>query len=53
MENKQIAANTMYIQLFDANEQALSAPVRLSITGQCDANLLIVNYKQVQEISDD
>ena len=51
MENKQIAAETIYIQLFDTNDNPLSAPVRLSITGRCDANLLIVNYKQVQEIS--
>lgn len=51
MENKQIAAETIYIQLFDTNDNPLSASVRLSITGRCDANLLIVNYKQVQEIS--
>jgi len=50
MENKQIPADTMYIQLFDENDLALSAPVQLTISGQCDANLIIVNYKQVQEI---
>lgn len=52
MDNQQISADTMYIQLFDENDQPLSAPVQLSITGQCDSNLIIVNYKQVQEIPD-
>ena len=50
MENKQIAEDNLTIQLFDQNNQPLSAPVKLKITGQCDANLIIVNYKQVQEI---
>lgn len=50
MENKQIVENDLSIQLLDGNGQALSAPVKLSITGECDANLLIVNYKQVQDI---
>ena len=52
MENKQIAEDNLTIQLFDQNNQPLSAPVKLKITGQCDANLIIVNYKQVQEISE-
>lgn len=50
--NKQIAEDKLVIQLFDQNEQALSAPVKLATTGLCDANLLIINFKQVQEISD-
>ncbi len=52
MENRQIAEDNLTIQLFDQNNQPLSAPVKLKITGQCDANLIIVNYKQVQEISE-
>ena len=52
MENKQIAEDNLTIQLFDQNNQPLSAPVKLKITGQCDANLIIVNYKQVQEIAE-
>lgn len=50
MENRQIAEDDLWIQLFDQNDQPLSAPVNLIISGECDANLLIVNYKQVQEI---
>ncbi len=50
MENRQIAEDDLWIQLFDQNDQPLSAPVNLKISGDCDANLLIVNYKQVQEI---
>ncbi len=52
MENKQIAEDNLTIQLFDQNNNPLSAPVKLKITGRCNANLIIVNYKQVQEISE-
>ena len=52
MENKQIAEDNLTIQLFDKNNNPLSAPVKLKITGQCDGNLIIVNYKQVQEFSE-
>ena len=51
IDNKQIKSDTLYIQLFDAQGNPLSAKVKLSISGECDGNLLLVNYKQVQEIS--
>jgi len=50
IENQRIRENGITIQLFDANGKALSALTYLSITGNCDSNLLIVNYKQVREI---
>ncbi len=51
IDNKQIQTNSLYIQLFDPQGNPLSAKVNLSISGDCDGNLLLVNYKQVQEIS--
>ncbi len=51
IDNKQIKSDTLYIQLFDAQGNPLSAKVNLSISGECDGNLLLVNYKQVREIS--
>lgn len=51
IDNKQIKSDTLYIQLFDAQGNPLSAKVKLNISGECDGNLLLVNYKQVQEIS--
>ena len=50
IENQRIRENDITIQLFDANGGALSALTYLSITGNCDSNLVIVNYKQVREI---
>ncbi len=51
LDNQQVKTDTLYIQLFDALGNPLSAKVKLSISGKCDGNLLLVNYKQVQEIS--
>ena len=50
LENQRIRESGLTIQLFDANGEALSAQTYLSITGNCDSNLVIVNYKQVREI---
>ncbi|HPR35252.1 MAG TPA: hypothetical protein PKY64_06220 [Anaerolineaceae bacterium] len=50
IENKRIRESGITIQLFDENGEALSALTYLSITGNCDSNLVIVNYKQVREI---
>ena len=50
IENQRIRESGITIQLFDANGEALSALTYLSITGNCDSNLVIVNYKQVREI---
>lgn len=49
LENQQIRSNSLFIQLFDPDGNPLSAKVQLSISGECDGNLLLVNYKQVQE----
>lgn len=50
IDNKRIKENNIFIQLFDENGEPLSAPTYLSISGNCDSNLIIVNYKQVREI---
>ena len=50
IENQRIRESGLTIQLFDENGEPLSALTYLSITGNCDSNLLIVNYKQVREI---
>jgi hypothetical protein len=50
IENQRIRESGITIQLFDADGEALSALTYLSITGNCDSNLVIVNYKQVREI---
>ncbi len=50
LDNQQIQTESLYIQLFDPQGNPLSAKVKLSISGECDGNLLLVNYKQVQEI---
>ena len=50
LENLRIRESGLTIQLFDANGEALSALTYLSITGNCDSNLMIVNFKQVREI---
>lgn len=50
IENQRIREGGITIQLFDANGEDLSALTYLSITGNCDSNLVIVNYKQVREI---
>jgi len=50
LENQQIKSDSLYIQLFDPAGNPLSARVKLSISGNCDGNLLLVNYKQVQEL---
>lgn len=51
LDNLQVKTDSLYIQLFDALGNPLSAKVKLNISGECDGNLLLVNYKQVQEIS--
>jgi hypothetical protein len=50
LENLRIRESGLTIQLFDANGEALSALTTLSISGNCDSNVVIVNYKQVREI---
>lgn len=50
LENLRIRESGLTIQLFDANGEALSALTYLSITGNCDSNLVIVNFKQVREL---
>ena len=50
LENLRVREGSLTIQLFDGSGQALSAQTNLSITGNCDSNLMIVNYKQVREI---
>ena len=50
IENQRIRESGLTIQLFDENGEPLSALTYLSITGNCDSNLVIVNYKQVREI---
>ena len=49
IDNQRIRESGITIQLFDENGEALSALTYLSITGNCDSNLVIVNYKQVRE----
>lgn len=51
LDNLQIPTESLYIQLFDSEGNPLSAKTKLTISGECDGNLLLVNYKQVQEIS--
>lgn len=51
LDNQQMRTESLYIQLFDTNGNPLSAKTQLTVSGQCDGNLLLVNYKQVQEIS--
>ncbi len=50
IENLRIRESGITIQLFDENGVALSALTYLNVTGNCDSNLIIVNYKQVREI---
>lgn len=50
LENLRVRESGITIQLFNADGEALSALTYLSITGNCDSNLVIVNYKQVREI---
>jgi len=48
LKNKKIAETNIYIQLEDKHGEALSARTFLNITASCQANLIIVNYKQVR-----
>jgi len=48
LTNKQIAEDNLYIELRDKNGEPLSAPTSLQISPDCNANLIIVNYKQVR-----
>lgn len=48
LTNKQIAESGITIQLEDASGEVLSARTFLDITGTCQANLVIVNFKQVR-----
>ena len=52
LDNQQIKSNSLFLQLFDEDGQALSAKVSLSISGECDGNLVLVNFKQVQDFGD-
>ena len=52
LDNQQIKSNSLSLQLFDEDGQALSAKVGLSISGECDGNLVLVNFKQVQDFGD-
>ena len=49
LDNQQIKSNSLSLQLFDEDGQALSAKVSLAISGECDGNLVLVNFKQVQD----
>lgn len=48
LTNKQIAESNIFIQLEDASGEVLSTRTFLSINGSCQANLVIVNFKQVR-----
>lgn len=48
LKNKKIAETNIYIQLEDKHGEALSARTFLNVTASCQANLIIVNYKQVR-----
>lgn len=50
IDNQRIRENRIYIQLLDESGQPLSAQTFITVTGNCDTNLVIVNYKQVREI---
>ena len=50
IENQRIRESGITMQLFNENGEPLSALIYLSISGNCDSNLVIVNYKQVREI---
>ncbi|HOE35603.1 MAG TPA: hypothetical protein PKX65_07675 [Anaerolineaceae bacterium] len=48
LTNKQIADGNIYIQLEDENGEVLSTRTFLNVTASCQANLIIVNFKQVR-----
>lgn len=48
LKNKMITEENLYIQLFDENGQALSSRSYLPVSDSCEANLIIVNFKQVR-----
>ncbi|HOA21861.1 MAG TPA: hypothetical protein PKL82_05175 [Anaerolineaceae bacterium] len=48
LTNKQIAENKIYIQLEDESGEVLSTRTFLNVTASCQANLIIVNFKQVR-----
>lgn len=51
LENKQIAEDQLFIELRNADGELLSEPTFLTISPECDSNLIIVNYKQVRWIN--
>ncbi|HOR78704.1 MAG TPA: hypothetical protein PLG04_07915 [Anaerolineaceae bacterium] len=51
LENKQIAEDQLFIELRNAEGELLSEPTFLTISPECDSNLIIVNYKQVRWIN--
>jgi len=48
LANKQIVSDTLYIQLWDENGEPASSPTYLHVDGTCEANLIIINFKQVR-----
>ena len=48
LENKQIAEDQLFIELRNIEGELLSEPTFLTISPECDSNLIIVNYKQVR-----
>jgi hypothetical protein len=48
LENKQIAEDQLFIALRNIEGELLSEPTFLTISPECDSNLIIVNYKQVR-----
>jgi hypothetical protein len=51
LENKQIAEDQLFIELRNTEGELLSEPTFLTISPECDSNLIIVNYKQVRWIN--
>jgi len=46
--NQQIAEDQLFIELRNSTGEPLSEPTFLTISPECDSNLIIVNYKQVR-----
>jgi len=46
--NQQIAEDQLFIELRNTEGKPLSEPTFLTISPECDSNLIIVNYKQVR-----
>jgi hypothetical protein len=48
LTNKQIGQSSIFLPLEHASGEVLSTRTFLNITGSCQANLVIVNFKQVR-----